>query len=179
MSEWQRCPVCEGRGVVPVNFYGDKSMSSSIEINERCRTCLNGLVVPPPTPAIAPAEPSQTDVAPLLKILDRIFQDGNVREVPITPQEAEIIAVALRSHADVPREEEDGRPRVKRVRRIRRALGSIHAALIPLHSGQTKEEFVRAIKEINAALTDIGDLDDASRELAALRARTQPQEPLR
>lgn len=44
---WQACPVCGGRGVVPHNFYGDANSGTSVQINERCRTCINGVVNSP------------------------------------------------------------------------------------------------------------------------------------
>ncbi len=36
MFEPKKCPVCEGSGIVPYNFYKDKD---SIGFNEKCRTC--------------------------------------------------------------------------------------------------------------------------------------------
>ncbi len=39
MSEPKKCPVCEGSGIVPYNFYKDKD---SVGFNEKCRTC-NGI----------------------------------------------------------------------------------------------------------------------------------------
>ena len=38
VSEWQKCPVCEGRGMVPVNFYSGLSYSTSAT-PVCCRTC--------------------------------------------------------------------------------------------------------------------------------------------
>ena len=35
-----RCPVCEGRGRVAYNFYGDKTPDPSGERTENCQSCL-------------------------------------------------------------------------------------------------------------------------------------------
>lgn len=37
MSTVQKCPVCEGRGIVDYNFYKDKN--GLVGITEECRTC--------------------------------------------------------------------------------------------------------------------------------------------
>ena len=38
MSEPKKCPICEGRGFVPINFYKDGSENSTATV-ETCRTC--------------------------------------------------------------------------------------------------------------------------------------------
>ena len=36
MATIQKCPICEGRGIVDYNFYKDKN---GLGITEECRTC--------------------------------------------------------------------------------------------------------------------------------------------
>jgi hypothetical protein len=38
MNEFQRCPVCEGRGSVPIGFYVSVGVNTST-MPESCRTC--------------------------------------------------------------------------------------------------------------------------------------------
>lgn len=39
-----KCPVCDGRGNVPFNFYNDKNMSV-YSLNEKCRTCEGDTII--------------------------------------------------------------------------------------------------------------------------------------
>ncbi len=44
VRRWQRCPVCEGRGTVPHDFYTGFGVATSTA-RERCRTCKGGTVL--------------------------------------------------------------------------------------------------------------------------------------
>lgn len=45
--QWQRCPVCEGRGTVSPDFYEQLGVGASTA-REACRTCRGRTVIPPP-----------------------------------------------------------------------------------------------------------------------------------
>lgn len=45
--QWQICPVCEGRGTVPHDFYAQLGVATSTA-REQCRTCRGRTVIPPP-----------------------------------------------------------------------------------------------------------------------------------
>lgn len=44
MSPIQRCPVCDGCGTVPCDFYTRLGVATDTK-RERCRTCLGGGVI--------------------------------------------------------------------------------------------------------------------------------------
>lgn len=68
MSEWQKCPVCSGRGVVPCGFYhtGPYGGTTSTAADEQCRTCWGRGVIAKPTAldAICEALPACQEEAP-------------------------------------------------------------------------------------------------------------------
>jgi DnaJ-class molecular chaperone len=50
MSEWQKCPVCEGSGQVPYGFYDSTGYDGGATYfpNEICRTCQGkGIILKP------------------------------------------------------------------------------------------------------------------------------------
>ncbi|MHA1302246.1 MAG: hypothetical protein ACTSPI_00900 [Candidatus Heimdallarchaeaceae archaeon] len=50
-SEYQKCPVCEGRGIVPWNFYSVSEEQKTTAVNlipETCRTCGGRGIIPRP-----------------------------------------------------------------------------------------------------------------------------------
>ena len=57
---WERCPVCFGRGTVPLGFYEGETVApstSAVLMTVRCRSCSgSGVLLNPsePTPAVTP-----------------------------------------------------------------------------------------------------------------------------
>jgi DnaJ-class molecular chaperone len=48
--EWQACPVCAGRGVVPQGFYNPHPTSvATSTAPEQCRTCKGARIIERPT----------------------------------------------------------------------------------------------------------------------------------
>jgi hypothetical protein len=46
--EWQACPVCQGRGRMPVGFYSVSSFAAASTADERCRTCEGKCIIERP-----------------------------------------------------------------------------------------------------------------------------------
>jgi C4-type Zn-finger protein len=46
ITEWQKCPVCEGRGLVPVGFYNAYPYTTTGgQTTETCRTCQGKTII--------------------------------------------------------------------------------------------------------------------------------------